>query len=267
MRTGRLLLAALSVALPAAITGTPAQTASAAGADLTLAVSAPVIRITSNYTGGSVTAFGTLRLPAGESCRSDIVVTLRGPDESAVVRARASALALEGGEAPVRFVHVASFFKVAATAPLATIGTAETRAELGIDVDASLRRAEQGPTRAGAEQLRAAVAAWTHMKARDGLFAIAEDGVDRLDAVLFAATFAIPSAARVGPYEVDAFAFCGGALVAQRAALIQVYKTGFSQSLFEAAQRWPLLYGAAVTITALGCGLLANAAFGRLKPK
>jgi uncharacterized protein (TIGR02186 family) len=233
------------------------------GVELTMAISKPIIRISSNYTGTSVTVFGTAQMSGGEPCRPDVVVTLRGPDETAVIRSRIRRAGIWVNDRAIRLVHAPSLFKIAASQPLEQIAAAEVRAQSGIDIDATLAGAMVRHGSTESEEAGPSYAAWRQQKAHEDLFSVDEGAVTSLGDGLFSTTFSIPAAARVGAYEAVGSALCGGRLMVQRATLVQVVKAGISQRVFEAAQGWPVLYGLGVTLMALLCGLLASVLFAR----
>jgi uncharacterized protein (TIGR02186 family) len=232
-------------------------------AELTVAISKPIIRIGSNYTGSSVTVFGTAQMSGSEQCRPDVVVTLRGPDETAVIRSRIRSAGIWINDQSVRLVHAPSLFKIAASRRLEQIAVADVRAQSGVDTDAVLGSSMVMQSATEIAKAGPSYAAWRQQKAQEDLFSVDEAAVTWLGDRLFSTTFSIPAAARVGPYEAVASAFCAGRLRLQRATLVQVVKAGISQRVFEAAQGWPILYGLGVTLMALLCGLLASFMFAR----
>jgi uncharacterized protein (TIGR02186 family) len=238
-----------------------------AATELTVAISKPIIRIGSNYQGSSVTVFGTAQISGTEPCSPDVVVTLRGPDETAVIRSRVRSAGIWINDQSVRLVHAPSLFKIAASRLLEQIAVTDIRAESGVDIDTVLGSSMvlQGAKEIAKEIVKAgpSYAAWRQSKASEDMYSVDEGAVTWLGDRLFSTTFSIPATARVGPYEAVASVFCGGRLRDQRVTLVQVVKAGISQRVFEAAQGWPILYGLGVTVMALLCGLLASFLFAR----
>jgi uncharacterized protein (TIGR02186 family) len=214
-----------------------------AAAELTVAISKPIIRIGSNYTGSSVTVFGTAQMSGSEQCRPEIVVTLRGPDETAVIRSRVRSAGIWINDKSVRLVHAPSLFKIAASRGLDQIAVADVRAQSGVDIDAVLGNSMVMQSAKAIAKAGPSYAAWRQQKAQEDMFSVDEAAVTWLGDRLFSTTFSIPAAARVGPYEAVASAFCAGRLRIQRATLVQVVKAGISQRVFEAAQGWPICTG------------------------
>jgi uncharacterized protein (TIGR02186 family) len=234
-----------------------------AATELTVAISKPIIRIGSNYQGSSVTVFGTAQIASTEQCSPDVVVTLRGPDETAVIRSRVRSAGIWINDQSVRLVHAPSLFKIAASRLLEQIAVTDIRAESGVDIDTVLGSSMVLQNAQEIAMAGPSYAAWRQSKASEDMFSVDEGAVTWLGDRLFSTTFSIPAAARVGPYEAVASAFCGGRLRDQRLTLVQVVKAGISQRVFEAAQGWPILYGLGVTVMALLCGLLASFLFAR----
>lgn len=250
-RAALALLAALGVA------GAPrAET-------LVVTLSTSEVQISSNFTGDSVAVFGAIEPDPGTAPLPgdyDVAVVLRGPDQDVVTRRKEHFLGVWVNRAAATLDDLPAFYAVHSTRPLAEIADAETLRglELGLDNIAIEPLEPLDPATASDF-----AAAFRRLKAEEELYVEAAPAVIRVGASVFQTNFVLPAHIPIGAYEARVYLFRGGTLINEAGGTLTVSKTGFEQLLFVAAQRQPLLYGAAAVVLALLIGWLAGVIFRR----
>lgn len=253
MRRALLLLALLAGALFAA----PAH-AQTRAPDLATSVSEEEVAVTSDYRGARLTVFG-VHWRRGRA-RSDVVVVLRGPSETQVVRRKRRIAGLWINTDPVRFRGVPSFFALAATRPVGSFLDGRTVTSLGLDPGALARLEGETPADTDSTSYRRAL---VRLKQAEGLYIVRPQPLELEEDSAFKASFTIPANAPVGTYVVDVCLFRGGRLVQRRTDEVVIARIGIEKTIYGAAQDWPLLYGLGAVVLALGAGYAAAFAFRR----
>lgn len=217
-------------------------------APLPAAVTDEDIAVTSDYRGFNVTVFGVNPDRLG---RGDIVVALRGPKQSVVVRRKTRFLGLWVNGPPVRFTQAPSFLAVQSARPLRDVANNQAIWALGLDAAAAPRL--DGPTPAGADpsDYRRALA---RLRRQNGLFRENARGLQMLESGLFVTQVRIPAYAPIGEYAADVYLFRGGRLISQRARRVNVSRQGVERTIHDFAVRLPFLYGVATVLLAVGAG-------------
>ncbi|MDX2235728.1 MAG: TIGR02186 family protein [Hyphomonadaceae bacterium] len=256
MRAALLLLAALAAVLLAP----PAAHAQALrrAPDLATSISDEAVSVTSDYRGARLTVFG-VHWRRGRA-PSDVVVVLRGPSETQVVRRKRRIAGLWINTDPVRFRGVPSFFALASTRPVGEFLDGRTVTDLGLDPGALARLEGETPADTDSTSYRRAL---VRLKQAEGLYVLRAQPLLLEEDGAFKATFTIPANAPVGVYGVDVFLFRGGRLVQRKPDEIVISRIGIEKTIYNAAQRDPLLYGLAAVALALASGYAAAFAFQR----
>ena len=222
-------------------------------------ISSELVRITSDFTGAELVAFGALDPATAEG--SSVVVIVRGPERTGRVmrKDRVAGLWLNVDSTAVAgvpaFYFMASSRPLAEIAPKAALGTRQIGlANLQFDIPAG----EPGE----AELVRAAV---LRIKAREDLFGEDERGVEFLAPTLFRARIPLPANTPPGNYKTEVYLLRDGVIQAAETQPLYVDKSGIERRLFEWAENRPLLYGAAAVLFAGLAGFGAAVAFRRLQ--
>ena len=226
--------------------------------DLATGITEEEVAVTSDYQGARLTVFG-VHWQRGRA-RSDVVVLLRGPGESEIVRRKRRVLGLWINADPVRFSEAPSFFALASTRPIGTFLSASTIANLGLDPGALARLESSTPADSDPAAYRRAL---VRLKKAEGLYRESPYGLSIEDDGAFKAPFIIPANAPVGAYTVDVFLFRNGRLVQQKPGEIVISRIGIEKTIHTAAHNWPLLYGIGTVLFALAAGYMAALAFRR----
>lgn len=226
--------------------------------DLATGITEEEVAVTSDYQGARLTVFGVHW--RGGRGKSDVVVLLRGPGEREIVRRKRRVLGLWINADPVGFSEAPSFFALASTRPIGTFLSASTIANLGLDPGALARLEGSTPADTDPAAYRRAL---VRLKRAEGLYRESAYGLRLEEDGAFKAPFIIPANAPVGAYSVDVFLFRNGRLVQQKPGEIVISRIGVEKTIHTAAHTWPLLYGIATVLFALGAGYVAAFAFRR----
>lgn len=223
------------------------------------------VEITSNFSGTTLTVFGTVERDASTVGRDggyDVAVMLVGPSRAVVTR-RKDRLAGIWVNRDARTYVAPSFYAVATTKPIAEMATPATLKASQVGIDA-LILPETVP--GGVEVLAGTASfrdAYLRLQQRDGLYKEYPGGVRRLGQNLWAATLPIPAEVPVGHFKVRTVLFGGGSPLAEQVTDVEVVKSGFEQEVADLAAHWAVLYGLLSVAIALLTGWLGGVLFRR----
>jgi len=241
MMRARLLFTGLAFLL---LAGARADAARPVVADL----SNHLVAITTGFSGTHVLVFG-----ATDERRGDIVMVVRGPQETHVVREKTRLAGVWMNRTEAYFPQAPAFYAVAATAPLDTIVPSEVRKRHQIGVEAlNLTATAEGGQPLAVEEGRRFRDALIRLKRKAGLYPTGLGTVSTLENRLFRAELDLPATVPVGSYTVEVFFIQGGAVIGAEITPLFVSKTGFSAEVFDFAMYRPVQYAlAAIAFAAL----------------
>lgn len=242
-------LAALALALVA--TGLAAARAQP---PLVADLSRHLIAITANFDGTEVLLFGTVVDGA------DVVVVVRGPRETAVVRRKSRTLGVWLNTDSVRFADVPGFYALAATGSVERLLPPAVRARHGIGVENLNLQPVGRLTEAEAARFRAGL---VRNKTRVGLYPAELAPVRFVSGGLFRTTIAFPATVRPGRYTVEVFNVRDGRIAAAQQSALIITKVGLEARLSDFARRQAALYGVGAIVFAVVAGWLAATALRR----
>lgn len=238
----------------------------AAAESLTAATSTGVVSIGSNFTGTTVTVFGTIerdRATVSRAAPYEIAVQLIGPRETVVTRRKERRFGIWMNRDSRTYLDVPSLYTVMTTGPLSRIATAEALKRHQVGLDSMLlpeRFAGGSDLHGGDGEFRAA---FLRLKKNAGLYREIPGGVDFLTPTLFRAVVPIPANVPVGRYTVQVLLFQETLPLAEHTSDLVVSKTGFEQFTYALAFEQPLVYGLATVLLALFTGWLGGVLFRR----
>jgi uncharacterized protein (TIGR02186 family) len=238
---------------------------SAAGAEsLITSLSSSRVLINSNYTGSSVAVFGAIERDAQTVSRAapyDIVVTVRGPRQSLVVREKEPIGPAWINQEQQKFPDAPAYLGVFSSRPLSEITSPVLRMRQKIGVDAIVHAADFTYDRGGADKpFREAL---LRLKAREGLYIQNERGVAFLTPSIFRTGVPLPATAPPGNYDVEVTLFADTVILARTVTNFELVKSGFEQQVGEMARDLSALYGGATALLAVFFGYLASIIFRR----
>jgi uncharacterized protein (TIGR02186 family) len=220
-------------------------------------VSQREIEIKYSFTGAELLLFGAILYPGGRlpDKPADIVVVLKGPAQSIVMREKRKIAGIWVNADSAAFRSAPSFYAYASSRPLERLVDARTAAiyEMGLDnlqlSPSSLNdSAEIGRFAAGLNDLRQ----------RSGLFVERPGTVEISDGVLYRARLPLSARAVVGNYTAETFLIQDGRVVAAAVRDIEVRKSGFERLMGNFAENYGLAYGVVAIALALGMGWAAG---------
>lgn len=230
-----------------ALAGTAAFQASRA-ADLEADLTEHEIRITTGFTGATLTLFGSV---SGEG---EVAVVVRGPPRDATVRRKDEVAGVWINRASARFPRIPSFYFVAQSAPL------EGRAPAAVlDLhDIYVENLELETADPDAEAFRAAL---VRKLQEENLYVERPQPIASLGERLFRTDVAFPSNVPTGVYLVSVYLIQEGREVEAQTTPLLVNKIGLGAWIAEQAQRRAPLYGLAAVIGALAMGWFGSLLF------
>lgn len=219
-------------------------------------ISAREVQIRYSFTGAQLLLFGAIVYPGGvvPDEEADVVVVLRGPVESILIREKQKVAGIWMNAESHRFRSAPGFYAVASSAPLDSLVDERTAAiyELGLE---NLQLSPGGGARP--EKERRFEAGLIDLRARQQLYKEESGGVEISEGVLYRARISIPSRVPVGTYTAETFLVQDGRVLAVATRDITIDKTGFERFIALSAVRHPWLYGLAAVMISLLLGALA----------
>jgi uncharacterized protein (TIGR02186 family) len=249
---------ALSLALFLAVT-VPAGAES-----LVVSLSTSRVAITSNYTGAAIVAFGAIEKDAQTVARAtgyDVVVTVRGPRASLVVREKEPMGPIWLNRDRQPFPDVPLYIAVLSSRRIEDVTTEAFRARLKVGLQAIVNAPDFTYSRGGGD--RPFREALLRLQRREGLYIESPRGVTFLTSSLFRVPVPIPAIAPPGNYEVDVILFSDNVMLSRTQTNFELVKTGFEQQVAGVAREWSLLYGLVIAAIAVLFGWIASVIFRR----
>lgn len=223
-------------------------------------VSQHEIQVRQGFRGAELLLYGAILTPEGQRAGQDydIVVVLKGPTRSIVLREKQRIAGIWVNAASTEFRSAPTFFAVASSRPIERIVDDKTAAiyELG------LGWLQLSPVGAfdPKEQARFS-AGLVDLMRRNGLYKDDPRGVQVSEQVLYQARIALPSQVQTGTYTAETFAITHGRVVASAISRVEVRKTGFERATADFAQHYGFSYGLLAVLISVGMGFLAGRLF------
>jgi uncharacterized protein (TIGR02186 family) len=221
------------------------------------------IDIAYSFTGAELLLFGAILYPGGRvpSQDADIVVVLRGPSESILVREKQKLAGLIWINAEsAQFRSAPGFYAVASSRPIKNLIDERTAAiyELGVgNLHLSPASGDQPEVQHRFEQ------GLVDLRQRSDLYAEKASSVEISEGVLYRARLQIPARVPIGEYTAETFLIRDGRVLAAATRDVHIGKSGFERFVAESARNWPFLYGLVAVFLSLGMGWGAATIFRR----
>lgn len=203
------------------------------------------IDITTGFDGARLVVYGTRTDPG------DIVVTVRGPTETMVVRRKESLLGIWMNRTSVRLDGVPSYYDLALTRPENDIASADTRHRQDIGLDALHFETLDNVDAAVTDTFREAL---IRNRQSQGLFPLEPKSIFFINDNFFRVPFYLPSNVPTGIYKVKALLIRDGTVLATQERTVKVAQKGFSARVYIFAQTQPFAYGVLAVMIALFFG-------------
>ncbi|MCD7059079.1 TIGR02186 family protein [Pelagibacterium xiamenense] len=244
------LLALLAFARPAGAQG------------VVFASSDPIVSITSNFSGATITFFGNIE-PSIEGTIAagpfDVVLVVRGPLVDRVVRRKSRQFGIMLNADYALYERLPSFYRVLSSRPIDTIIDPAVIGERIVTMEDQVDRTLTAST--GNVQLFNTEA--IRLMETADLFRTDGRAISFLSPTFFATRVGLPANVPNGRFLAQVFVVRNGEIVAERSQSFFVEKTGFERFLGDAARNQPLLYGIACVLLALLTGWLGGVLFRR----
>ncbi len=208
-------------------------------------LSSHLIAITTGFAGTEILLFGATEGEGG------VVVVVRGPETTATVRRKARVGGIWINRDQVSFTGVPTFYRVAASGPLAELAPAALRQRHQIGLDQLRLNAERALDPAEEREFRDGL---MRNKERRELFSSEVGRVSFLGPRLFRTRLVLPANVPTGSYTVEVFLIRDAQVIAAQSTPLIVSKIGIAADVFEFAHRQAALYG----ILAIALSLLAG---------
>jgi uncharacterized protein (TIGR02186 family) len=220
-------------------------------------VSQHEVALQQGFTGTELLLFGAILNPEGTRAAKDydIVVVLKGPTQSIVLREKQKVAGIWINAASTELRSAPSYYAIASTRPLSEIVDDKTAAiyELG------LKWLQLSPTGAidPEEQTRFA-AGLVDLNRRLGLYREEEGGVTVSEQVLYQARIGLPSRVPTGSYTAETYAISKGRVVASATSQVDVRKLGVERAIAGFADDFGFFYGLLAVAISVAMGWLAG---------
>jgi len=209
-----------------------------------------LVAITTGFSGTDVLVFGATNEQPGE-----IVMVIRGPKETHVVREKDRIAGIWVNRHEAFFEQIPSFYAVASTAPMSEFVPLDVRKRHQIGLDALTliaRNSRYQPLpEPEAEKFRDAL---IRLKTSQGLYGKNVATVSTLENRLFRSELHLPATVPTGPYTVEVYFVSDGAVVGAEITPLFVSKTGFSAEIFDFATVHSAWYAIVCIIFAILAG-------------
>lgn len=212
------------------------------------------IEIVYSFTGAELLLFGAILYPGGRAPAdgekpADIVVVVKGPTQSVLVREKEKVAGIWVNADRMRYRSAPGFYAVASSKPIERLVDERTRAiyELGLD---SL---QLSPASSAAPDVQQRFdKGLVDLRARSGLYYEAPRAVEITGGVLYRARLNIPARVPVGRFTAETFLIREGRVLAAAVRPIQIRKSGFERFVATSADQHSWIYGlAAVALSVL----------------
>ena len=225
-------------------------------------VSSRHIDIQYSFTGEELLLFGAILYPGQRlpNERADIVVVLKGPVQSIILREKQRVAGIWVNADSIRLRSLPTYYAIGSSAPIEDIIDERTAAifELG------LRNLHMSPTDFSmAQKLERFEKGLIDLYRRTGLFYENPQAVEISEGVLYRARIPVPARVSVGTYQAQTYLVSKGRVLAVASREVEIRKTGFERFVAAAAQDNGFYYGLTAIMLSLFLGYLASALFRR----
>jgi uncharacterized protein (TIGR02186 family) len=223
------------------------------------------IEIAYSFTGAELLLFGAILYPGGRAPApgekpAEIVVVVKGPTQSVLVREKEKVAGIWVNADRMRYRSAPSFYAIASSKPIDRLVDERTRAiyELGVN---SL---QLSPASGAAPDIQARFDKGLQaLRQHAGLYYEAPGAVEITDGVLYRARVNIPARVPVGRFTAETFLIKDGRVLAAAVRGIEIRKSGFERFVARSADRHAILYGLVAVALSILFGWGAGALWKR----
>ena len=223
-------------------------------------VSQHEVNLQQGFTGTELLLFGAILTPEGSRAARDydIVVVLKGPTQSIVLREKRKVAGIWVNATSTEFRSAPSYYAFASTRPISEIVDDKTAAiyELG------LKWLQLSPIGAiNPEEQARFSSGLVDLNRRNGLYREDEGGVKVSEQVLYQARIGLPSRVPEGTYTAETFAIAKGRVVASASSQVEIRKFGVDRAIANFSENYGFAYGLLAVVISVAMGWLAGRLF------
>lgn len=219
-------------------------------------ISSHLINIDTQFRGADILLFGA-RNDAG-----DIVVVVRGPKNSYMVRKREKVAGIWVNRQQVQFDNINSFYAIASSRPLSSLQNEELLSNLMLGVEnMPLAALNQEPITITIAEFENALLS---QKQHSNLYSKFPQDLTFMGEILFKITLHFPESISRGTYTAETYLINNGQLIAMQSTPISVKKVGADAFIADAAHEHPALYGLTAIALAILAGWIAGLVFRKI---
>lgn len=218
------------------------------------------VQVRQGFRGTELLLFGAILTPEGTRAGQDydIVVVLKGPTRSIVLREKQRIAGIWVNADSAEFRSAPTFFAVASSRPIKKIVDDKTAAifELG------LPWLQLSPIGSYDPKVQTRMTnGLVDLLGREGLYKEDFKGVTVSQQVLYQARIALPSSVQIGTYTAETFAIKNGKVVASAISHVEVRKTGLELAIANFARDHGFFYGLLAVALSVLMGFMAGRLF------
>ncbi len=226
-------------------------------------VSQDRISIRGDFSGAQLLLFGAITYPPGtrNTDEANIVVVLKGPVESIVVREKQQIAGIWINAASSEFRSAPGFYAIASSRPVDEIVDSKTADiyELGLN---HLQLSPAGAI--DSSELDRFVGGLVDLNSRSNLFKNLPDSVKITNSVLYQARINLPASVPVGDYTAETFLIIDGRVEAAEVKNITIEKIGMGRFITNLSQNNGFLYGLIAVFISVLLGWSAGYLFRKM---
>jgi len=226
------------------------------------ALAVPLVADLSNYRIDMDSGFNGTRifLFGARNDSGDVVVVVRGPAKNYILRNKEPIAGIWINSDRMKFWNIPAFYAIASSRPLSEIEQDGVFRQLGIGEESVLlaSRDPQSPSRS-----RQFAKAFLRHQHNQKLYVEQPGLVSFMGETLFKTVIEFPDNIPPGDYTAEIYLLSDGEISGMQSTPITVVKTGLDAFLYNAAHRFPALYGIAAILLALSIGWAGGRVFER----
>lgn len=226
-------------------------------------VSQNKISIKGDFNGAQLLLFGAITYPPGTRNRdqADIVVVLKGPTESIVVREKQQIAGIWINAASSEFRSAPGYYAVASSRPVEEIVDDKTADiyELGLN---HLQLSPGGAI--DSRELDRFINGLVDLNQRGRLYKNLPNTVEITDSVLYKARINLPASVPVGEYSAETFLIIDGRVEAAEIKDITIEKIGMGRFITNLSQQYGFIYGLLAVLISVFLGWAAGYIFRKM---
>lgn len=231
----------------------PARAAEPLVADL----SKHLVAITTGFSGTDVLLFGAVE-EVKAAHGADVVVVVRGPNRAEIVRRKARTMGIWMNSGLAEVANAPSFYRVAATRPLAEIAAPAVLERHQIGLDSLELDIHPRDRKADRSEYRKAL---FRLKQTQGLYGDRVQDIGFLGNRLFRTDVHFPANVPVGTYLVEVYLIADGQVVSAQTTPLVISKIGLGADVYDFAHQQAALYGIIAILLAASAGWAAAVVF------